>query len=65
MVAMMAHPKIPPLREIRPEVSDQVEKIVSRALQANPLDRYSRCDDFGRAINEAWCARVCRWAAKT
>lgn len=52
MVAQMANPKIPPLREIRPEISEAVERIVVRALQADPNARYNRADDFARAINE-------------
>ncbi|MBK7864842.1 MAG: protein kinase [Archangiaceae bacterium] len=52
MVAMMANPKVPPLRELRPEVSEAVERLVVRALQPDPSGRYSRADDFARAINE-------------
>lgn len=52
MVAQMMNPKIPPLRELRPEVSEQVEKIVLRALEPDPGARYTRGDDFARAINE-------------
>ena len=52
MVAMMANPKLPSLRDLRPEVSEAVEKMVLRALQPDPASRYSRADDFARAINE-------------
>ncbi len=52
MVAMMANPKVPSLREIRPDVSEAVEKLVMRALQSSPSARYSRADDLSRAINE-------------
>jgi serine/threonine protein kinase len=52
MVAMMANPKIPPLRDLRPEVSEAVERLVVRALQPDAAARYSRADDFARAINE-------------
>jgi serine/threonine protein kinase len=52
MVAMMAHPRVPSLREIRPEVSEAVEKLVMRALQSDASGRYSRADDLARAINE-------------
>ncbi|MBL8952755.1 MAG: serine/threonine protein kinase [Myxococcaceae bacterium] len=52
MVAMMANPKVPSLRDLRPEVSEAVEKLVLRALAPDPALRYSRADDFARAINE-------------
>jgi hypothetical protein len=52
MVAMMANPRIPPIRELNPEVSEAVERLVVRALQTDPSARYSRADDLARAINE-------------
>ncbi len=52
MVAQMANPKVPPLRDLRPEVSEAVEKLVLRALAPDMALRYSRADDFARAINE-------------
>ncbi len=52
MVAQMAFPKIPPLRELRPEVSETLEAAVNRALATEPGQRYARADDFSRALNE-------------
>jgi len=52
MVAMMAHPTIPSLREVRPDVSPALERIVMRALATDASDRYMRCDEFARSLNE-------------
>jgi hypothetical protein len=52
MVAQMAFPKPVPLRSIRPEISEALERTVMRALVADPAGRYNRCDDFARALNE-------------
>jgi hypothetical protein len=52
MVAKMANPRVPSLRESRPEVSEAVEKLVLRALQTDPSGRYNRADELARSINE-------------
>ena len=52
MVAQMAFPKPVSLREIRPEVSETLDRVVMRALAADPASRYTRADDFSRALNE-------------
>jgi eukaryotic-like serine/threonine-protein kinase len=52
MVAQMAFPKPVSLRSIRPEVSETLDRVVMRALAADPAARYSRADDFSRALNE-------------
>lgn len=52
MVAMMARPTIPSLRGVRPEVSPALEQVVMRALATDPANRYSRCDEFARSLNE-------------
>ena len=52
MVAKMAHPNIESPRAIRPEISPALEQIVMRALQVDPVARYSRADEFARALNE-------------
>ena len=52
MVARMSNPTIPPLQSVRDDVSEAVDRLVSRALQADPSARYSRADDFARALNE-------------
>jgi hypothetical protein len=52
MVAMMANPRVPSVREFNPEVSEAVDRLVLRALQADPKQRYARADDLARSINE-------------
>lgn len=52
MVVKMAQPSIPPLRTVRPEISPALEQVVGRALAVDPAARYSRADDFARALNE-------------
>ncbi|MBX7113589.1 MAG: serine/threonine protein kinase [Myxococcaceae bacterium] len=52
MVAMMANPRIPSLRSVRPEVSEALDAVVMRALQVDPTQRYVRSEDLARALNE-------------
>ncbi len=52
MVGMMMNPKVPSLRELREDVSEAVDRAILRALAADPSERYSRSDDFARALNE-------------
>lgn len=52
MVAAMAFPKVPSLREFRPEVSETLDQVVLRALSKDPAARYNRGDEFARALNE-------------
>ncbi len=52
MVALMSNPRIPSLRELRPEISEGVDRALLRALATNPTERYPRADDFARALNE-------------
>ena len=53
MVAMMANPRVPSLREIRPEVSEaRREAGDARAAGRRVPGRYSRADNLARAINE-------------
>jgi eukaryotic-like serine/threonine-protein kinase len=39
-----------PVREVRPEVSPQLEAVVQRALAADPADRYATATDFLAAL---------------
>lgn len=52
MIAAMAHPVIPALRSIRPEVSQSLERVIHRALAPAPADRFARADELARALNE-------------
>ncbi len=52
MVAQMANSSIPPLRPVRPEISPTLEQTVMRALAKDPSARFTRADDFARALNE-------------
>ncbi|MBM4776491.1 MAG: protein kinase [Archangiaceae bacterium] len=52
MVAAMAFPKVPSLREFRPEISETLDQVVLRALSKDPAARYNRGDEFARALNE-------------
>ena len=52
MIAAMAHPVIPSLRAIRPDISPSLEKVVHRALAPAIADRYARAEELARALNE-------------
>jgi serine/threonine-protein kinase len=52
MIAQMAHPAIPALRSIRPDITPSLEKVVHRALAPNAADRYGRAEELARALNE-------------
>ncbi|WP_224369129.1 serine/threonine protein kinase [Hyalangium versicolor] len=52
MMAAMANPRPPSLHELRPEVDPALDAVVRKALAPNPQDRYSRSDEFARALNE-------------
>jgi serine/threonine protein kinase len=52
MVAQMAFPNVPSPRTLRPEISATLEQIVMGSLQTDPAERYSRGDEFARALNE-------------
>jgi serine/threonine-protein kinase len=52
MIAAMAHPVIPSLRSIRPDISPSLEKVVHRALTPATADRYARAEELARALNE-------------
>lgn len=40
----------PPLRQVRPELSEGMEKVVAKAMQADPDDRYPDCAEMAYAI---------------
>ncbi|RKG70794.1 serine/threonine protein kinase [Corallococcus sp. CA054B] len=51
MMAAMSHPVVPPLTDFRPDVEPSLEAVLCRALAPSPADRYSRADEFARALN--------------
>ncbi|AFE09337.1 serine/threonine protein kinase [Corallococcus coralloides DSM 2259] len=51
MMAAMSHPVVPPLTDFRPDVEPSLEAVLRRALAPSPADRYSRADEFARALN--------------
>ncbi|WP_223640945.1 serine/threonine-protein kinase [Corallococcus sp. EGB] len=51
MMAAMSNPVVPPLTDFRPDVEPSLEAVLRRALAPAPADRYSRADDFARALN--------------
>ncbi|QSQ21815.1 protein kinase [Pyxidicoccus parkwayensis] len=51
MMAAMSQPVVPSLSEARPEVDAALESVVRRALEAKPDTRYSRSDEWARALN--------------
>ena len=52
MMAAMANPTVPALHELRPDVDAALDAVVRRALSPTPQERYTRADDFARALNE-------------
>ncbi|HVU02687.1 MAG TPA: serine/threonine-protein kinase [Polyangiaceae bacterium] len=47
---------IPDIREIRPEVTDQIWTVVQKALARDPKDRYLSADDFARDLSRVLIA---------
>jgi serine/threonine-protein kinase len=39
-----------PIRQLRPDVPDAVEKALTKALQTNPDDRFATSIEFGEAL---------------
>ncbi|MBM7119506.1 hypothetical protein I3V78_38735 [Archangium primigenium] len=48
----MSNPVVPALHELRPDVDPALDAVVRRALAPSPADRYTRTDDFARALSE-------------
>lgn len=42
--------QVPPLRELRPEIPDALERVVNRALARAPAERYQRATDMIEAL---------------
>ena len=54
---------LPPPRQLNPELSEAVEKVLLKALAKEPKDRYRTCQIFIRELAEAARARVVATAA--
>ncbi|WP_434386156.1 protein kinase domain-containing protein [Melittangium boletus] len=52
MMAAMSNPVVPALHELRPDVDPALDAVVRRALAPSPAERYTRTDDFARALSE-------------
>ncbi len=52
MVARMAFAELPTLKDVRPDIPDQLNDIVMKALTRDVNDRYQRADELARALNE-------------
>ncbi|TQF09232.1 protein kinase [Myxococcus llanfairpwllgwyngyllgogerychwyrndrobwllllantysiliogogogochensis] len=51
MMAAMSQPTVPSMKGLRGDVDEALEAVVRRALAARPDERYSRSDEFARALN--------------
>jgi serine/threonine-protein kinase len=49
-VKMVQQAQIPPLRQMRPDVSDELDRILARALAKDPETRYASARDLGRDL---------------
>ena len=45
-----------PLREVRPEVPEEVEAVVVRAMAPEPTQRFETASEMGEVLMEAWMA---------
>jgi hypothetical protein len=55
LATLWAHVYAPPpsVREIKPEISEELDGVVRRAMAKDPAERYASTDDFGRAVSAA------------
>lgn len=54
---------LPPPRQLNPDISEPVEKVLLKALAKEPKDRYRTCQIFIRELSEAASAKVAASAA--
>jgi serine/threonine-protein kinase len=47
---------VPQIRDINPDVPEDVARVVHKSLMANPDDRFQTCEDFANALEEAMLA---------
>ncbi len=52
MVAAMTNPHPIPLPGVRPDVPDEIDQVVQKAIAIDPSQRWARADDFARSLNE-------------
>lgn len=50
-VRMVQQAKVPPIRQLNPKVSVELERVMLRALAGDPAQRYQTARDFGRDLN--------------
>ncbi|MEO7033828.1 MAG: serine/threonine-protein kinase [Polyangiaceae bacterium] len=50
-VRMVQQAKVPSLRQINPNVTPELERVLNRALAGDPAARYQTARDFGRDLN--------------
>jgi len=50
-VRMVQQARVPPIRQINPKVSVELERVMMRALAGDPAARYQTARDFGRDLN--------------
>ncbi|HET7540245.1 MAG TPA: serine/threonine-protein kinase [Polyangiaceae bacterium] len=50
-VRMVQQARVPPIRQINPRVSVELERVIARALAGDPAARYQSARDFGRDLN--------------
>jgi len=51
-VRMVQSARVPSIRQINPNVSAELERVMLKALTEDPNDRYQRARDFGKALNQ-------------
>ena len=47
------HDPVPPVTRLRPDLPPAVDAVITRALAKSPADRYLRCREFARALQDA------------
>jgi eukaryotic-like serine/threonine-protein kinase len=51
-VRMVQAARVPPIRQLNPHVSAQLEQVVARALAGDPVQRYQTAREFGYDLNQ-------------